>query len=314
VTSPDRPSGSVTDESDADDLIARLLLRCRFPEAAREVVCGVSGGADSSALVVLAAAQGLEIEVVHVDHGLRPGGDAEAAFVESIAQRFGCAFRSERVDIADGPDLEERCRRARRAVLGPAALTGHTLDDHAETVLWHLLRGSGLSGVSGIDDTTHPLVALRRADTEAVCGAVGIDPLTDPTNRSPRFTRNRIRHEVLPLLADVADRDVVPLLARFADHARRDEAFLERLAASVDPTDAVALAASPPPVARRAVRRWLRAADPEQRPPDSAAVERVLAVARNEARATDVGAGRRVERRRQRLHVVTVGGRVAGAN
>ncbi len=314
MTQPDRPHGSATDEPGADDLIARLLPRCRFPDAGGTVVCGVSGGADSSALVVLAAAQGLDVEVVHVDHGLRPDGVAEASFVESLAQRFGCAFRSERVDVADGPDLEERCRQARRAVLGAAALTGHTLDDHAETVLWHLLRGSGLAGVSGIDDATHPLVALRRADTEALCAAVGIDPLVDPTNRSPRFTRNRLRHEVLPLLADVADRDVVPLLARFADHARRDEAFLETLAAAVDPTDAPALAAAPPPVARRAVRRWLRAADAEQRPPDSAAVERVLAVARNEARATDVGAGRRVERHRQRLRVVIVGDRPGGTN
>ncbi len=299
-----------TRADDGATLLANLLTRCLFPATPGTsgrplpVVCAVSGGADSSALLVLAAAHGLDVEAVHVDHGLRPGGADEAAFVEALAGRFGCRFRAERIDVGEGPGLEERCRDARRVVVGEGALTGHTLDDHAETVLWHLVRGSGLAGVSGISGRTHPLLGLRRADTHALCAALDIVPVVDPTNQSTRFTRNRIRNEVMPLLSDVADRDAVPLLARFAEHARRDERFLDECSLAIDPTDARALNDAPAPLARRAVRRWLTNDHPDLHPPDAATVDRILAVARLEARATDVGGGRRVERRRQRLTLV----------
>lgn len=289
---------------DREALVDSLLDRSHFPDSSTPVVCGVSGGADSCALLILAVAHGLDVEAVHVDHGLRPGGRDEAEVVEALATRLGCRFRAERVEVVDGPDLESRCRSARRAVLGPDALTGHTLDDQAETVLWHLMRGSGLAGVSGIDATRHPLLGLRRSETHGLCDAFGIDPLVDPTNCSSRFTRNRIRHEVLPLLDDVARRDVAPLLARFADHARRDEAYLAQLGDDLDPTDARAVAAAAAPIASRSIRAWLAAASPDRHPPEAAAVARVLAVARNEARAADVGGGRRVERQHQRLRLV----------
>jgi len=121
--------------------------------------------------------------------------------------------------------------------------------------------------------------------------------VVDPTNVDPRFRRNRIRHELLPLLDAIAERDVAALLARQADLARADVDHLDALAAALDPTDARALAAAPLALARRAVRRWLRT----EHPPEAAAVERVLAVARGEAVATEIGLGRRVERHQQRL-------------
>ncbi len=112
-------------------------------------MCGVSGGADSLALLVLAVAAGCAVTAVHVDHGLRPGSAAEAEVVAGAARRFGASFRSERVDLGDGPNLEARARRARREALGPGAATGHTMDDQAETVLANLLRGSGVHGLAG---------------------------------------------------------------------------------------------------------------------------------------------------------------------
>lgn len=277
-----------------------VRARCSFPPAG-PVACAVSGGPDSLALLVLACDAGLDVTAVHVDHALRAGSAAEADVVADAAQRFGARFRAERVEVAPGGDLEARARAARRAVLGPDALFGHTADDQAETVLLALLRGSGLDGVAAMGPEHHPLLGLRRRETHALCAELGLAPVQDPTNRDPRFRRNRVRSEVLPLLDDVAERDVVPLLCRFAELARSDVELLDGLAATLDPTDAPALAAAPRPLARRAVRTWLRALLPGGHPPDAAAVARVLAVAAGDATGTEVAGGLRVRRRDQRL-------------
>jgi tRNA(Ile)-lysidine synthase len=119
------------------------------------------------------------------------------------------------------------------------------------------------------------------------------------SNDDPAFTRNRVRHEVLPLLGDVARRDVVPLLARLAAHGREaaDHLDAEAAAAVPDPTDTRALASAPPALAHRALRAWLRTVDgDEAHPPEAAAVARVLAVARGEAVGTEVGGGWAVRR------------------
>jgi tRNA(Ile)-lysidine synthase len=283
--------------------LGELLARCRFPAPGTAVRCGVSGGPDSLALLVLAVAAGCRVTAVHVDHGLRPGSAAEADVVARAARRFGAAFEAHRLQVGAGPDLEARARSARRAALGPGALTGHTADDQAETVLLNLLRGAGLDGLAGFDAGTRPLAELRRAETEALCARLGLDPVRDPTNNDPSLRRNRVRHEVLPLLCDVAQRDVVPVLARLAANCRSDADLLDELAEALDPTDCRVLRAAPEPLARRALRRWLRHG-PEQHPPGTAALERVLAVVRGEVVACELPGGRRVERSGGRLRLL----------
>jgi tRNA(Ile)-lysidine synthase len=282
---------------DASDPTARLLPRCTFPPVGTPVSCAVSGGADSLALLALAVAAGCAATAVHVDHGLRPGSDAEAGLVADAAARLGAGFRGERVSVAPGPNLEARARAARYAVLPPDVLTGHTADDQAETVLVNLLRGAGLDGLAGMGPDRHPILRLRRTETQALCAALGLTVVDDPSNADPRHRRNRIRHELVPLLDAIAERDVSALLARQADTLRAEAELLDSLAAAIDATDAAALAAAPDALARRAVRRWL--ADPY--PPDAAAVERVLAVARGEAVACEVDGGRRIRRSGMRL-------------
>jgi len=251
------------------------------------------------ALLVLAVAAGCRVTAVHVDHGLRPGSGAEAGAVDAVATRLGASFRAERVHVEPGPNLEARARAARFSVLPPDVLTGHTADDQAETVLLNLLRGAALDGLTGMGPGRHPLLRLRRAETRALCAAEGIDPFEDPSNDDPSRRRNRVRHELVPLLCAIAERDVGAVLARQAELLREDAELLVALAAALDPTDAHALAAAPPPLARRAVRAWLQ----DGYPPGAATVERVLDVARGRARATDVGGGRRVARSGGRLYL-----------
>jgi hypoxanthine phosphoribosyltransferase len=126
-------------------------------------------------------------------------------------------------------------------------------------------------------------------------------PLHDPSNDDPSFVRNRVRHELLPLCAAVAGRDPVPLLARQAAVLRDETELMDALAVDAlpDPADARALSGAPRPLARRALRRWLRPADGH--PPSLAEVERVLSVASGDAVATELSGGRRVSRSRGRL-------------
>lgn len=286
----------------ASACVERLLERCTFPPPGTEVTCAVSGGADSTALAVLAVAAGCAVDLVHVDHGLRPGSAADADVVAVTAQRLGVVLRVERVQVAPGPNLEARARQARYASLPAGVLTGHTADDQAETVLVNLLRGAAAAGLAGMrPGPRRPLLALRRAETEQLCRLVELPLVDDETNRERRFVRNRVRHELLDLLADISGRDPTPILVRQADLLRDDDDVLTELAGRIDVTDARALTLAPRPLARRAVRTWLTDLDPERHPPDLATVDRVLEVAAGRSIACEVVGGHRVARHRQRL-------------
>ena len=281
-------------------LCARLLRETTFGDAAvLRVAC--SGGPDSTALAILAAATLRPVELHHVDHGLREGSETEAGIVKSLAERLGASFVAHSVMVAPGPNLEARARSARRSVRPLDAATGHTMDDQAETVLLNLLRGAGLNGVGAMTPgPLHPILALRRSDTHALCAEFGAAIVQDASNEDPRFLRNRVRAEVLPLLAEISERDPVPLLARTSELARRDAAFLDALSETTipDPTDVTALRAAPDALVDRALRRWLRTSEAAGygHPPSDAELSRVKAVVAGDVVATELSGGRRVAR------------------
>jgi tRNA(Ile)-lysidine synthase len=283
------------------DSLHHFFDQCMFPSNG-PIHCAVSGGADSSALLILASMTGEELIAHHVDHGLRPNSSIESDSVARLANQVGAKFRSVTLSLEEGPNLEARARSARFAALPDDVLTGHTADDQAETIILHLLRGGGPDALAGMGDEHHPIIKLRRADTESVCQIFEWKPVEDPTNEDPRFRRNRVRHEVLPLLNEVAERDVVPLLIRAGEIADKDADLLDRLAQEIDVTDAAALATAPIALARRSVREWLRG----EHPPDLASVERVLQVARGEALGTEITGGRSVRRTNGKLRLETL--------
>jgi tRNA(Ile)-lysidine synthase len=282
---------------------ADLLSRCAFPPPGSPVTCAVSGGADSLALLLLASRAGCAVTAVHVDHGLRDGSAAEADTVADASRRVGATFRAERVCVAPGANLEARARAARYAVLPADVCTGHTADDRAETVLLNLLRGGGVPGFAALRrGRRHPILDLRRAETRAVCADAGLVPIDDPMNDDPRFARVRVRHELLPLLDEIAARDVVPLLTRQADLTADAVDLLDALAADVDATDARAVAALPVALARWVLRGWIRSGTAGAHPVDAAALDRALAVARGEVRAAEID-GWRLSRTAGRLRL-----------
>ena len=275
--------------------LSHLLQRCTFDPPGTPVRCGVSGGADSLALLVLAVHAGLEVTAVHVDHGIRPDSSAETDLVATSAERFGASFEAHTVVVEPGPNLEERARDARRSVLGAGALTGHTADDQAETVLLQLMFGAGPKGIAAmVPGPAKPLLDLRRADTEAVCTAAGISWFSDPSNVDPRFRRNRVRAELIPLMNDIADRDVVPLLVRSAAKVGAAQAVLDQLLPDGDPADTRWLQTLPDSVATLVVRRWL--SEQIGRPLSAAATTRVMEVVAHTRKATELSGGRRLHR------------------
>jgi tRNA(Ile)-lysidine synthase len=235
------------------------------------VVVAVSGGADSTALLLilaeLADELGLVLHIAHFDHRTRPKQSAEDAdFVAKLANRVGAPIRVGRADKPTKTEDAARIarydflRRAASEIGATAIATGHTRDDQAETVLLHLARGSGLAGLVGMrplrDGIARPLLAIGRKDTLAVCRGARIRPRTDPTNRSLRFARNRVRLKVLPELAKINPR-ASEAIARFADAAAElqseDDAAISQALAGARENDAIVLAALEPSVRSRAL-------------------------------------------------------------
>lgn len=286
--------------------IQTLLPLCDFPSPGTAVECAVSGGADSTALMVLAKAAGCDVTAVHVDHGLREGSHLEAKIVQKNCELLGVKFRSERVSIEPGGNLEARARQARYSVLSENVCTGHTADDQAETILLNLIRGTGVAGLAGMEpNRKHPILRLRRRDTETVCNVLGLEIVHDPSNDELDFRRNKIRHLVVPLLSEIAERDVVPLLNRSADHAREThELLVESTKREVgDPTDVQQLRSVSRFVAQTALYQWLLPHVSEGKTLDKSSIDRVMMVVDGYIVGTQLPGGAMVKRTRNKLRI-----------
>ena len=286
-----------------------LLDDCHFPTTATPVDLAVSGGPDSLGLLLLALAARLSVTVHHVDHHARPTSSQDAAHVAALCSQLGVAFVCHDVELERGGNFESRARAARRRVMPPSVLTGHTMDDLAETVLLNMLRGSGVDGLSPmVDDPTKPLRDLRRKTLHEYVAASEFVALHDETNDSPAFRRNRVRHELVPLMDDIAQRDVVAIIARQAALMYDERTWLDERALADEPTslgDADCRDLRTWPVAR--LRRWLRSQlrEPDDgdgtHPPSADELERAVRVVRGDVVATELHGGRRLARRSQHL-------------
>lgn len=231
------------------------------------IVVGVSGGADSLALAAVTAfvakQSAFVLAAVIVDHRLQEGSAAVAAHARKQLEQLGIAAEVMAVDVGVDGGPEAAARMARYDALSShtadAVLLAHTLDDQAETVLLGLGRGSGPRSIAGMAEVDglwrRPLLSMRRADTEQICRASGLDWWVDPHNSDPRFRRSRVRTEVLPLLEDVLGGGVAQALARTATQLQSDSDALDALAEDVrDPAEIEVLERLHPAVRSRVLR------------------------------------------------------------
>ena len=353
-------------------LFARRLReewqRLALPVADERILVAVSGGADSTALLLAlnelkrAGRITLTLKVAHLDHGLRgERGGEDARWVEELAGRLECEVVLGSATVADRAresrdNLEQAARRERYEFLARAArasearviVVGHTLDDQAETMLLSLLRGSGAEGLSAMsavsalktEGSELPLVRpllnwARRGETEKYCAAQGVVARVDEMNEDARFSRVRVRRQLLPLLETFNPR-VAETLARTAGLLRADAEALEAQAArllakarllpqevtqeageegtaslpdenaAIRQTSALSvevLHGAEVAIRRRALRQWLAAGRGNLRRMEFVhvmAVEKLLAEGRG-GRVVQLPGGCMVERRRGRL-------------
>jgi tRNA(Ile)-lysidine synthase len=220
--------------------------------AGERVGVGVSGGADSVALLMLLLELreklGIVVSVAHLNHKLRSkASETDEKFVAALAAKHGLEFHVESVDVAarakrEKANLEDAGRRARYEFFARLVAEGkvdvvavaHTADDQAETVLGHILRGTGLAGLGGIhpqtDNVVRPMLEVRRAELRAYLRAKKQKWCEDATNQDTARMRARIRKKLLPLLERTFQGGVVERLGSLAEFAREDEEFLELLA------------------------------------------------------------------------------------
>ncbi len=248
------------------------------------VLCAVSGGRDSMALLHLLSAigerRGFRVAAAHYNHRLRPTADRDEALVRDWCGAHGIPLVCGGGEVKafagkTGRSLEDAARTLRYEFLEQAAdrlgaeciATAHHREDNAETVLLHLLRGSGLRGLGGIPPVRgriiRPLLETSRADIDAYISENNIPYGEDETNADPRFTRNRLRLEVLPLLEDIAP-GAAERIAGSAALLREDEDHLDREAEGLLPALEDGRAVLPVPLLRKQDgamgRRLIRAA------------------------------------------------------
>lgn len=239
---------------------AVLLLQEDLLPPGLRVGVAVSGGADSVALLRALLdrrdAIGLVLSVVHVHHGIRgQAADRDQAFVEELAAEHALPMHLRQVDtpsrvVERGETLEEAARHLRYAFFRElldsgqvdAIATAHTLDDQAETVLQKLLRGAWTEGLGGISPTVaagrgsivRPILQTQRSEVEGYLGALGQRWCEDATNQDRTYTRNRVRHELLPALRNY-NPQISTQLSRLAAIAREEESYWQREMARLAP-------------------------------------------------------------------------------
>lgn len=222
--------------------------------------------------------------VCHLDHALRTESRAEARFVEELARRLGCEFVGRRENVA-GRAKEMKCsietaaREARYAFFAKVArergvrrvFLAHHADDQVETFLFNLLRGSGAAGLAAMRSSSmrgdleivRPLLGVWREEIDHYVTQHGLEFCEDASNADPRHTRNRVRHEIVPLLTSAFGREVRAALLRSAEILREEDAFLgalpELALANASELPVGELRGLPLAIQRRVLLAWLRA-------------------------------------------------------
>jgi tRNA(Ile)-lysidine synthase len=254
-----------------------------LPPRRGKFLIGVSGGADSVALFHCLVGKGYRLTVCHLDHGLRRSSKADARFVEQLATRYRCPFLAERVRIQqtakqNKQSIETAGREARYQFFARCAdktkcrrvFLGHHADDQVETFLSNLFRGAGSAGLAGMRTRSvrrigknslsifRPFLTVWRAEIESYVAQRAFEFRHDESNESLRHTRNRIRHQIIPMLEEYFGRGIRENIWRTAEILAAEDDFLaQQIANHRAHLSVKELRAMPVALQRRTIRAWL---------------------------------------------------------
>jgi tRNA(Ile)-lysidine synthase len=334
-----------------EQFVSVLNEKCLLdPE--KPVLAGVSGGPDSLCMLDVLRQLGYRLVVAHLDHNLRADSSQEAKHLHQIVEGYGLPFVQEQGDVGIYADdhslsIEEAAREVRYRFLfeqaaryqAQAVAVGHTADDQVETVLMHLLRGSGLSGLRGMGyrslpnpwsqniPLVRPLLGVWREQILAHLEQSGLQASQDASNLDVRFYRNRLRHELLPQL-DKLNPGIRKRLWQMSDILAEDDAVLEKIGQLVweDCTldqgqgyialDTRTICSQPVGMQRRLIRRAIGLLRPGLRDIDYRMIEHAIHFLKDTSRSgqTDLAAGLRLEMEGERLWLATWEADLPGAN
>jgi tRNA(Ile)-lysidine synthase len=314
----------------AADLLPRFVRRVGAKDKQVPIIVGVSGGVDSVVLLDLLQRAGFaEIVVAHYHHGLRgKEADRDAEFVRKLTEACGAKFvlgrgnprlRIKKVKAS----LEEAARELRRKFFVLAArkhgsavvFLAHHAGDAAETMLFHLARGGGRRGLGSLRAEAdlvegivlrRPLLAFTRAQIKAHAKARKLRWREDKSNRSAEFTRNRMRHRVLPVLQHAVGHDPVPVMARAGEILAAEDEWMESLVATDARSaqlDVRALRRKPVAHQRRLLRAWLRARTGDETDFETIERARELALSNDKPAKMNLPGARYLRRRAGKLFV-----------
>ena len=315
----------------AADLLPRFVRRLGARTKSKPVIVGVSGGCDSVVLLDLLQRAGFEqLVVAHMHHGLRgKDADRDKKFVRGLADAAGLKFVSARGKTTaraarNKESIEEAARKLRRVFFSRAAkrhqaktiFLAHQANDAAETMLFHLARGSGRRGLGSLreeaplDNSTavivRPLLGFTRKELESYAHGRKLSWREDESNASREFTRNRLRHDVIPRLAKATGHDPVPAMARAAEIFAAEEDWLDDLFAPharAVQLDVRALRRMHVAQQRRLLRAWLGARTRGTIDFETVESARTLAMSKNQPAKMNLPRGHHLRRSAGKLFV-----------
>lgn len=238
-----------------DKFIVKVLKtvdKYNMIQSGNTVLAAVSGGYDSLCMLYvlkeICKIRNCELAVMHLNHSFRAEADSDAQFVKETCEKLSVPFHLKKVDVSkyaedNGISFETAGREIRYEFFGevakeyksPVIATAHNANDSVESFFMHLLRGSGLSGLTGIapkrDNIIRPLIEITREEIENYCNKNNIVPVIDITNESDDYARNDIRHNVMP---EILKRCSIDSLLRTMDIIREDDAYCEKYVKSVE--------------------------------------------------------------------------------
>jgi|GEM_PF-3143261 len=274
----------------------------------RRVLLACSGGADSLALLTILHAIDVDFSVCYVEHGLNEETQQAVNYLAELCGALNIDFYEQSIHMSDAEkesNLEANARRLRYEALEEVRIkdnadviaTAHHQDDLAETFLINLIRGSGSGGVSLAKERNNiirPVLGCRKSQLEALVEYCSLNPIIDPSNAELIFVRNRIRHEAIPLLDEISNRDVTELLVRASQIIKEDSDYIDTVAQICWPKEEAstkALRELDIVLQKHALRNWIQGM-----PPSSEEIERILKVVNHEIKATQISGNRTIRR------------------